>query len=149
MDFCRYKTHLELKIIVSFAKPLSKPKFTLLTNKSSQGYCLWLVSEGHLILQQPRPAFTNSLVGPWKISKKIQTSNFPANFGHWWISLLKLSFECHCTLLMISPTLVEAMAWCRQVYDPDLCRHMAWLRHNELNWVSCIYWPTAQLGKAI
>ena len=37
-------------------------------------------------------------------------------------------------------TLVQAMAWCRQAtshylshVDPDLCRHMASLGHNELN----------------
>ena len=31
-------------------------------------------------------------------------------------------------------TLVQVMVWCRQAnVDPDICRHMALLGHNELN----------------
>ena len=57
-------------------------------------------------------------------------------------SLVKLpSDECHCSLLMIRQHWIrwwlgavrqQAITWAN--VDPDLCRHVVSLGHNELNW---------------
>ena len=61
------------------------------------------------------------------------------NFSHWW--LMYLLWNCH-QMNVTGPsddksTLVQVMVWCRQAItwanvEPDPCRHMASLGHNEL-----------------
>ena len=74
---------------------------------------------------------------------KFWISNFQANLiDGWVISCEILSAECLWTLLMISQhwlSAVRQQAITRANVDPDLCRHMVSLCHNELRYASALY----------
>ena len=97
---------------------------------------LWLVaSSSPMCYLNQHWIIVNSLV-PGRFQRNFQMSNFPANFGHWWLrQLLWMSLY----LIDDKSKLVQVMAWCRQATShylsqcwPRSLRHMVSLGHNEL-----------------